>query len=203
MIITISGCSGSGKTMAAKHLIKMLGGDKVCYLHQDAYYKDQGHLSNDERSKFNYDHPDAVELDLFAHHLDQLASGHIIEQPVYDFKTHTRLDIQQLITPKNVIIADGIFLFCNEDLRKLSDVKVFVSTDSDMCFIHRLTRDIRERDRSMDSVIDQYIRTVKPMQNKYILPLKDYADYIIHGDERFMSDINYLIKLIVDGVDYE
>ncbi|MBZ0183570.1 MAG: uridine kinase [Melioribacteraceae bacterium] len=179
MIILISGLSGSGKTTVAKKLIELIGVGHVSYLHQDAYYKDQSHLSIEERDQLNFDHPDALELDLLSEHISLLSNGEIIKQPQYDFSTHTRKNEYKIVYPKEIIIVDGIHVLSYEKIRNLADIKVYVDVDSDICFIRRLQRDIKERSRTVDSVISQYLKTVKPMQELYITPSRKYADIII------------------------
>ena len=196
MIITISGRSGSGKTTVVKNLIKILGKENVCYLHQDSYYRDQSHIPYEERERLNYDHPNTLELELFASHLTELAKGKTIEKPAYDFVTHTRSSKTEEVYPKPIILADGIHVLTKKYLRDIADVKVFVDTDSDISFIRRLLRDTKERGRSMESVINQYIETVKPMQEKYIVPTMQYADFVISDGGFNYEAIQQLADLI-------
>lgn len=202
MIIAISGCSGSGKTTVVKSLIKELGKDNVCYLHQDSYYKDQGHIPYEEREKINYDHPEAIELNMFAQHLKLLKDRKIIEKPIYNYSTHNREKQTKKIKPKNIIIADGIHILNVEEIRKISTLKVFVDTDMDICFIRRLLRDTKERGRSVESVINQYIETVKPMQEKYVTPTIKYADFIIQDGGHNFKSIQQLAKLIQEKLNH-
>lgn len=200
MIITISGRSGSGKTTIVNHLLKHFGKERICYLHQDSYYKDQGHIPYEERARINFDHPETLELELFAKHLQMLASGKSIKKPKYDYTTHTRLKSYDIIEPKEIIVADGIFALYLEQIRKLSDISVFVDADLDLCFIRRLMRDTKERGRSIESVINQYVDTVKPMQDKYVAPTVEYADFIIKDGGHNLEAVNNLIKLIKNKI---
>jgi uridine kinase len=184
------------------HLVKRFGQNKVCYLLQDAYYRDQSHISYDERTKLNYDHPDALELDLLIHHLAQLGRDQAIKKPVYDYKTHTRVNSNEMVYPNDIIVVEGVFILGSARLREMADLKVFVQTDSDLCFIRRLSRDLRERGRSMERVVEQYINTVKPMQNKYVLPFKEHADYIVRGDDHFKDDLDNLVRMISRKINY-
>jgi uridine kinase len=150
----------------------------LCYP-VDAYYKDVSHLTLAERAKINFDHPDALETDLMVRHLRELVAGRPIEMPVYDFSTHTRLAKGIVKRPAKVIIIEGILIFCEQSLRELMDVKIFVDTDSDLRFIRRLKRDLNERQRSLESVIGQYLQTVRPMHIAFVEPSRKYADIII------------------------
>lgn len=201
MVIAISGRSGSGKTTVVNNLIKVLEKNNVCYLHQDSYYKDQSHVPYEKRGKINYDHPDTIDLALFAKHLQELAIGKPIEKPVYNYSTHTREKHHETIMPKEIILADGIHILNIEEIRKISDLKVYIDTDADICFIRRLLRDTKERDRSVESVINQYIETVKPMQEKYVDPTIKYADFIIKDGGYNIKAINRLKELILEKTD--
>ncbi len=196
MIVLISGRSGSGKTTAVKSLIKLLGKNNVSYLHQDSYYKDQSHIPYEERELINYDNPKTIELELFFEHLKLLAKNKIIQKPIYDFVTHTRKKDFKAVTPKPIIIGDGIYAYYGKELRSLADLKVFVDAPMDICFIRRLLRDTKERDRSIESVINQYISTVKPMQDKYVAPMKLYADFIIKDGGFNIKSISELSEII-------
>ena len=196
MVISISGRSGSGKTTVVKNLIKILKKDNVCYLHQDSYYKDQSHIPYEKRGKINYDHPDTIDLALFAKHLQELSIGKSINKPVYNYSTHTREKYYETVHPKKIILADGILTLYIEEIRKISDLNVFVDTDMDICFIRRLLRDTKERSRSVESVIDQYLETVKPMQEKYVFPSIKFADFIIKDGGYNLKSIQQLAQLI-------
>jgi len=179
LIIGVAGGSGSGKTTIVKEIIKEIGNIGVVVIPHDAYYKSNNHLSITERAKLNYDHPDALETDLLVKHLKDLIAHQEIEMPVYDYTIHSRKSTGVIIKPAPVIIVDGILIFTEKSLRELMDVKIFVDTDSDVRFIRRLQRDMLERKRSMDSVIHQYLETVKPMHIAFVQPSQRFADIII------------------------
>jgi uridine kinase len=179
VIIGVSGGSGSGKTTVTKTIYNYFKGHSILVLEQDSYYKDQSDVPFEERLKTNYDHPLAFDNDLLIEHLEKLINYEPIEKPVYDYTIHTRSSETIHVEPKNVIILEGILVLEDERLRNLMDIKVFVDTDADLRFIRRLTRDIKERGRTLESVIDQYIHVVRPMHNQFIEPTKRYADIII------------------------
>ncbi len=179
LIIGVAGGTGSGKTTIANAIIAAIDHPQMVLIQHDAYYKDAGHLPLSERAKINFDHPDALETDLLVRHLRDLIAGRPIEMPIYDFATHTRLKTGVTKSPAKVIIVEGILIFCDQALRDLMDLKVFVDTDGDLRFIRRLKRDIQERERSLDSVITQYLGTVRPMHIAFVEPSRKYADIII------------------------
>ena len=178
LVIGIAGGTGSGKTTLMKNLITEFSG-MVTVLSHDNYYKRHDELTYEERCKLNYDEPAALETDLMARHLDILRSGESIDCPVYDFTVHNRSDETTRITPEKVIIVEGILIFENKELRDLMDVKIFVDTDSDIRLCRRIKRDVRDRGRSLESVIEQYQTTVKPMHEQYVEPSKKFADIIV------------------------
>ncbi|WP_211359977.1 uridine kinase [Macrococcus equipercicus] len=178
-IIGIAGGSGSGKTSVTSQIMKNLEGFSVALIEQDYYYKDQSHLSFEERLKTNYDHPFAFDNDLLYQNLIDLRDGKTVHVPTYDYTIHTRSEKTITFEPKDVIIVEGIFALENEKLRDLMDVKIYVDTDADLRILRRLVRDIEERDRTMESVVDQYLTVVRPMHNQFIEPTKRYADIII------------------------
>lgn len=178
-IIGIVGGSGSGKTTVTKRIIDELEKDKVALIEQDYYYKDQSHMTMDERIKTNYDHPNAFDNDLLYSHLIELINGNTVELPRYDYVNHTRSKEKVTQEPKDVIIIEGMFGLYSEKLRELMDIKIFVDTPSDLRILRRLLRDINERGRTVESVINQYITSVRPMHEKYIKPTKQYADIIV------------------------
>ncbi len=178
--IGIAGGSASGKTTLIEK-IRTLYHDKVTYLAYDNYYLPQDHLSYEERCLLNYDHPDAFDTDLYIEQIQELQAGHEITCPVYDYTVHTRSKEVISVSPRPIILLDGILLFEDPRLRKLMDMKIFVDTDADERFIRRLMRDTKERARSIESVIQQYTNTVKPMHNQFVEPSKQYADFIVPG----------------------
>lgn len=179
LIIGVAGGTASGKTTIANAIMERINHPQMVMIQHDAYYKDASDLPLAERAKINFDHPDSLETDLMVRHLKELISGHSIEMPVYDFSTHSRLKKGIVKKPAKVIIVEGILIFCEQALRDLMDVKIFVDTDSDLRFIRRLKRDIQERQRSMESVIEQYLGTVRPMHVSFVEPSRKYADLII------------------------
>ncbi len=180
IIIGIAGGSASGKTSIANKLRDTFSDEKsVLIIRQDDYYKDQSHMTMEERYKTNYDHPFAFDNEYMIEQLNDLLAGKVIKKPVYDFVEHTRSQITETCYPADVIIIEGLFVLENEDLRKLLNIKVFVETDADIRFIRRLLRDVKERGRSLDSVVNQYVNTVRVMHESFIEPTKRYADVII------------------------
>lgn len=179
VVIGVAGGSGSGKTSVTKAIYESFKGHSILMLEQDYYYKDQSHLPMEERLKTNYDHPLAFDNDLLIEHLEKLLRHEPIEKPVYDYAIHTRSSDIIAVEPKDVIILEGILILEDERLRNLMDMKLYVDTDADLRIIRRLLRDIKERGRSMDSVIEQYVTVVRPMHNQFIEPTKRYADVII------------------------
>lgn len=191
IIIGIAGGTGSGKTTVAKKISQHFK-SKVIVIQHDSYYKDCSHLSAKERKKVNFDHPWALETNLLVKHLKQLSGGETIKKPMYCFKTHKRRTIQ-IIKPRPIIVVEGILIFTHPELRRLMDIKIFVDTDADIRFIRRLKRDIKERGRNPDSVIGQYLNTVRPMHSKFVEPAKRYADMIISGNKRESKILKILI----------
>jgi uridine kinase len=182
ILIGISGASGSGKTLIAQTICHELQSDKIVNLQADAYYKDLSHFPISERTKINFDHPDAFDTELLVQHIKQLLDGKLIEHPIYDFNIHTRKKETKKVGPHRIVILDGILILSNQQIRELMDIKVFVDTPTDICLIRRLKRDIKERGRSLESVLEQYMETVRPMYFQFVLPAKQYADIIIpHG----------------------
>lgn len=179
LIIGITGGTGSGKSTVSKEILKFIHKKNVVTIEQDSYYKDQSHLSFKERIKTNYDHPFAFDNNLLIEHLKDLLNNKSIEKPIYDFERHTRREETITVNPKEVIILEGILILNDEDIRNLCDIKIFVDTDSDVRVIRRITRDIKERGRTLDSVIDQYMTTVRPAHLQFVEPSKKYADIII------------------------
>jgi uridine kinase len=188
ILIGIAGASGSGKTLVAHTLYKQLGTEKVVNLQEDSYYKDLAHLPFAERVKFNFDHPDAFDHELLRKHISLLLKRKTIEHPVYDFTTHTRKKETRKVGPHEIVILEGILILAIPELRELMDIKIYIDTPADICFIRRLQRDIDERGRSVDSVIKQYQETVRPMYMQFVEPSKRYADIIIpHGGKNVIA----------------
>jgi uridine kinase len=179
VVIGVSGGTGSGKSTVAKAIFKSLPDENILIIEQDAYYKDQSNLTYDERVKTNYDHPLAFDTDLLIEHVKQLCEHKCIEKPIYNFSIHNREEKTVNVQPKEIIIIEGIMILEDARLRNLMDIKIFVDTDADVRIIRRITRDINERGRTLESVIEQYLTTVKPAHEQFIEPTKKYADIII------------------------
>jgi len=179
--IAVAGGTGSGKTTIANEIVKRVGADRIAYIQHDSYYYNLGRLPLDSRTQSvpNFDHPDALETDLLITHLKALKAGRAVDVPVYDFTTHGRLPYTRRVEPHPVILVEGLLIFAEAGLRELFDVKIYVDTDGDLRFIRRLRRDIAERARSMEAVVDQYLNTVRPMHLEFVEPSKRYADVII------------------------
>jgi uridine kinase len=178
-VIGVAGGSGSGKTTVVRRIVDSLGLDRVTLLQHDRYYRDRNDLRLEERAALNYDHPNSLETDLLVRHVQQLRGGNPVDVPQYDFTRHARLAETETFQPRRALIVEGILVFTDAALRDLMDIKVFVDTDSDTRFIRRLQRDVAERGRTMESVIDQYLSTVRPMHLEFVEPSKRYADVII------------------------
>ena len=178
LVIGIAGGTGSGKTTLMNNLISQFA-DVVTILSHDNYYKRHDELTYEQRCLLNYDEPDALETDLMARHLDQLRQGQPIDCPVYDFTLHNRSDKTIRIVPKKVIIVEGILIFENKELRELMDIRIFVDTDADVRLCRRIKRDVTKRGRTLESVLSQYLQTVKPMHERYVEPSKKYADLVV------------------------
>lgn len=191
LTIGVAGGTGSGKTTVAKNIYDALKGEAVIIINQDSYYKDQGHLPMQERRKVNYDHPFAFDNDLLVEQMNKLINNEAVFQPVYNFTTYTREKETIKIKPCEIYILEGILLLEDARLRKLLDIKIFVDTDADERFIRRLKRDVKERGRDFDSVINQYLETVKPMHLQFAEPTKRYADIIIPrgGENKVAIDL--------------
>lgn len=179
VVVGVAGGTGSGKTTVAREILRRAGTNQISLIQHDAYYKDLSDLPPAQRAMQNFDHPDALDNGLLSAHLKELKAERAVEIPVYDFTTHTRTAETVRVKPHRVILVEGILLFADEALRQLMDVKIYVDTDSDIRFIRRLQRDIAERGRTMESVIRQYLATVRPMHQEFVEPSKRYADVII------------------------
>jgi uridine kinase len=195
-VIGVAGGSGSGKTTVVRRIVDTLGGEQVSLLEHDKYYRDYPGLRLEERAALNYDHPDSLETDLLVQHVKALREGRAVDVPSYDFARYARRAETTTVPPRRAIIVEGILIFTDPELRRLMDVKVFVDTDDDTRFIRRLQRDISERGRTVQSVIDQYLNTVKPMHLDFVEPSKRYADIIIPQGGHNRVAIEMLLTLI-------
>ena len=196
VVIGVAGGSGSGKTTVVSRIVESMGNDHVIVLEHDRYYYDHPELRLEERAALNYDHPDSLETDPLVRHVADLRAGRAVEVPTYDFARHARRQTTDTIQPRQIVIGEGILIFADAALRDLMDVKVFVDTDDDTRFIRRLQRDVAERGRTMDSVIDQYLNTVKPMHLEFVEPTKRYADIIIPRGGHNTVAIDMMLTLI-------
>ncbi len=196
VVIGVAGGSGSGKTTVVRRIVDSLGDDQVTVLEHDRYYRDRSDLRLEERAALNYDHPDSLETDLMVRHLEALRRGEPVDVPVYDFARYARVAAVETAQPRRAIIVEGILIFTDAALRRLLDVKVFVDADDDIRFIRRLRRDVSDRGRTMDSVIEQYQNTVKPMHLEFVEPSKRYADIIVPQGGHNTVAIGMLLTLI-------
>ena len=195
LVIGIAGGTGSGKTTLMKNLIARFG-DVVTVLSHDNYYRRHDELTYEERCQLNYDEPAAMETELMVQHLEALRNWQAIDCPVYDFSVHNRSDETIRIVPRKVIIVEGILIFADEALRDLMDIKIFVDTDADVRLCRRIKRDVNKRGRSLESVLEQYQNTVKPMHEKYVEPSKKYADLVVpEGGKNFVA-----LDMIIDRI---
>jgi len=179
IVVGVAGGSGSGKTTVVHRILDQVGWDRIAYLPHDAYYKDAAHLPWNQRVHLNYDHPNSLDNDLLIAHLQMLLRGEPVDAPIYDFATHTRKAETRRVLPSPVILVEGILVFVDPRLREMMDIKIYVDTPADERFIRRLLRDIGERGRSVEAVVEQYQSTVRPMHLKFVEPSKQYADIII------------------------
>ena len=200
ILIGIAGGTGSGKTSIANYLLNKFGSEQLIVIEQDSYYKNNSALSIDERNQQNFDHPDAIDIELFNKQLVSLLGGKSVEIPIYDFSIHNRRNQRQFVKPCRIIVIEGILTLYFESLRKLMNIKVFVDTPDNIRFKRRLSRDVKERGRTIKSVTNQYEKTVKPMYNQFVKPSRDLADIIItdgvqnkEAIDALMSNINVLL----------
>jgi len=198
VIIGVAGGSGSGKTTVVREIVSRLGPDDVALIQHDSYYRDRSELSPTERAQVNYDHPDALETSLLVEHVRSLRDGHSVDVPVYDFSTHTRTAEVVPLAPRKVVIVEGILVLADPDLRAQMAMRVFVDTDPDIRMIRRLRRDMKERGRTLESVVTQYLESVRPMHLEFVEPSKRHAHIIIpEGGENFVA-IEMLVARIHD-----
>ena len=179
LLLGIAGGTGSGKTTVASNIVRRLALDSITVITMDSYYRDLADLPPARRDETNFDHPDSIEHELFVEHLRALKAGRVIDQPVYDFTRHVRTGATVRIEPREVVIAEGILLFHVPEIRETLDIRIFVDTPADIRLLRRITRDIRDRGRTLESVTEQYVRTVRPMHEEFVEPSKRFADVII------------------------
>ena len=196
ILIGIAGGTGSGKTTLADRLVDSFGEDEVSILRHDNYYKRHDEMTYDERAQLNYDHPDAFDTELLCEHIRMLKDGKAVEMPVYDYTIHNRSSDVVVVHPAPVIVLEGILIFAETSLCELMDIKVFVDTDADVRILRRILRDVKERERSLDSVISQYLTTVKPMHEQFVEPSKRRADIIIPEGGQNIVALQMLIERV-------
>ena len=199
MIIGIAGGTGSGKTTLTERLKERFGGD-VSVIYHDNYYKRHDELPYEERCKLNYDHPAAFDTDLMIEHIDRLRAGQSVRCPVYDYTVHNRSDRTVEIRPAKVVIVEGILIFEDARLRERMDIKIFVDTDADVRILRRILRDVKERGRSLDSVVDQYLTTVKPMHDQFVEPSKRYSDIIVLQGGHNLVALDIIMQRIANHI---
>jgi uridine kinase len=204
VIIGVAGGTASGKTTVSDAILERVGRQHIIYLQHDSYYRDLSYLPLEERTQLNFDHPDALETELLVSHLRQLQAGEPVEVPIYDFATYRRSEETRRVEPRPVILLEGLLIFVDKELREMMDVKLYVDTDADLRFIRRLERDIQERSRTMESVIHQYLTTVRPMHLEFVEPSKRYADIIIPSGGFNTTAIEVIVarveRLLAGGV---
>jgi len=196
LVIGIAGGSGSGKTTVAEMIAQDFGQNRVVLISQDSYYKELGHLPLAERAIMNFDHPDAIDSELMAEHIRRLKDGEPVDIPVYDFTTHNRRPERRHVEPGDVLIVEGILILATDEIRELLDMKIYIDTDDDIRFIRRLKRDILERGRSVESVIDQYLRTVRPMHLEFVEKSKRRADIILPWRDFNTAAVGMVIGMV-------
>lgn len=196
VVIGIAGGSGSGKTTVQRRIMERFGPRRIALLDHDAYYRDLGHLAPEQRARFNFDHPDALETGLMVEHLDALLAGRAVEKPTYSFETHARLDATETIAARPVVLVDGILVLAEPALRERMDVKLYVDAPDDVRLMRRIERDLHERGRSIDSVLEQYRRTVRPMHLEFVEPSKRHADVIIPRGGRNQVAIDMVLARV-------
>lgn len=200
LILGIAGGSGAGKTTVMNEIVNRMDADDISMIQHDWYYLDRGHMTAEERRNVNYDHPDSLDTQLLTRHLTALRDGQAVEAPIYDFTTHTRTPQTILVEPRSVIIVEGILILVDEVLRRLLDMKVFVDTDPDIRLMRRMTRDMADRGRSLPSVVEQYVNTVRPMHLEFVEPSKRYADTIISGGGPVDDAVDLLVSRLYSAL---
>lgn len=202
VIIGVAGGTGSGKTTVSRRILDAVGDHHIAYLQHDSYYRDNRHLAPEERAQLNYDHPASLETELLIEHLHQLRRGEAVNVPIYDFGSHTRRQESRRVEPAQIVLVEGILILAEKELRELMDIRIFVDTDADIRFIRRLQRDVTQRNRSPESVIEQYLTTVRPMHMEFVEPSKRYADVIIpeggHNTVALDLIVNR-VRTLIDG----
>jgi uridine kinase len=196
IIIGVAGGTASGKTTVSSKILEAVGPTRLAYIEHDAYYRDLSHLPMAERKAFNFDHPDALENELLIAHLEALLRGEPVQVPVYDFAQYIRTPELRCVEPRRVILVEGILIFVDKTLREMMDIKIYVDTDADLRFIRRLQRDVLERGRSVDQVIQQYLETVRPMHMEFVEPSKRYADVIIPRGGQNLKAIQMVVAQV-------
>lgn len=179
IVIGVAGGTGSGKTTVSRAILQRVGPERIAYIEHDSYYRELSHLSREDRSHVNFDHPDSLDNALLIEHLDALCDGKTVPVPIYDFTTDNRKAEVRLVAPQPVVLVEGILIFADKQLRDRMDIKIYVDADADMRLIRRIQRDINERGRTLESVVEQYLKTVRPMHLEFVEPSKRYADIII------------------------
>ena len=200
IIIGIAGGTGSGKTTLTEKLRDHFGANEVSVLNHDSYYKRHDELPYEERCKLNYDHPDSFDTPLMVAHLRELRAGHPVQVPVYDYTIHNRTDKTIEIKPTKVVIVEGILIFQNKELRDLMDIKIFVDTDADVRILRRIVRDVKERGRTLDSVVNQYLTTVKPMHEQFVEPTRKYADIVVLEGGHNLVALDLIMQRIANHI---
>jgi uridine kinase len=200
LILGIAGGSGAGKTTVVNEIVNRMDVDDISVIQHDSYYLDRSHMTAEERRNVNYDHPDSLDTQLLIRHLTALRDGQAVEAPIYDFTTHTRTSQTVLVEPRSVIIVEGILILVDEVLRRLLDMKVFVNTEPDLRLMRRMTRDVTERGRSLPSVVEQYVNTVRPMHLEFVEPSKRYADTIISGGGPVDDAVDLLVSQLYSAL---
>jgi uridine kinase len=203
IIIGVAGGTASGKTTVSKKILEAIGPQHLAYVEHDAYYRDLSHLPLDERKTVNFDHPDALENELLIAHLEALLRGETVQIPVYDFAEYVRTNILEIIEPRPVILVAGILIFVDKQLREMMDIKIYVDAPADLRFIRRLKRDISERGRSVNLVIEQYLETVRPMHLEFVEPSKRHADVIIPRGGRNVKAIEMIVAQIQRMLEFQ